>query len=63
MKHSELLDDDIAPIEHTLADSQIGTDREITTLPHIREFEISGPFNVTGVSDTPGQRKNKTPAT
>jgi hypothetical protein len=57
IKHSELLDDTIAPIEHTLADSQIGTDREITTLPHLREFEIAGPFNVTGVSDTPSRRK------
>jgi mono/diheme cytochrome c family protein len=57
VKHSELLDDTVAPIEHTLADSQIGTDREITTLPHLREFEISGPMNVTGVSDTPGRRK------
>jgi mono/diheme cytochrome c family protein len=57
VKHSELLDDTIAPIEHTLADSQIGVDREITTLPHLREFEIAGPFNVTGVSDTPSRKR------
>jgi mono/diheme cytochrome c family protein len=57
VKHSELIDDTIAPIEHTLADTQIGVDREITTYPHLREFEISGPFNVTGVSDTPSRRR------
>jgi len=57
VKHSELIDDTIAPIEHTLADTQIGVDREITTYPHLREFEVSGPFNVTGVSDTPSRRR------
>ncbi len=56
-KHSELIDDDIAPIEHTLADTTIGSDREITNYPHLREFEIKGPFNVTGVSDTPSRRR------
>src|SRR6185503_17842130 len=52
-KHSILLDDDIAEIMHTLADTDIGRDREITAYTHLREFEISGPYNVTGVSDTP----------
>ena len=56
-KHSVLLDDDIAEIMNTLADTDIGRDREITALAHLREFEISGPFNVTGVSDTPTRRK------
>lgn len=54
---SLLVDDIIAPIEHTLADSQIGTAREISTLPHLRELQINGPFKVTGVSDTPSRRK------
>jgi len=45
------------PIEHTLADSQIGRDYGITALPHLRDFSISGPYNVTGVSDTPARRK------
>ncbi len=57
VKHSELIDDDIAPIEHTLADTTIGSDREVTSYPHLREFEIKGPFNVTGVSDTPSRRR------
>ena len=46
----------IAPIEHTLADSHIGIAYGITTLPHLRDFTISGPYDVTGVSDTPSRR-------
>jgi cytochrome c551/c552 len=57
VKHSELVDDDIMPIDHTLSDTTIGTDTEITSYPHLREFEIKGPFNVTGVSDTASRRR------
>jgi hypothetical protein len=56
-KHSELIDDDIAPIDHTLADTEIGDYGETVQYPHLREFEIGGPFNVSGVSDTPSRRK------
>jgi len=57
LKHSDLFEEDIAPNEHTLADTDIGDYHELTELPHLREFEISGPFNVTGVSDTPSRRR------
>jgi hypothetical protein len=57
IKHSDLIDDDIMPIDHTLSDTTIGTDLEITSYPHLREFEIKGPFDVTGVSDTPSRRR------
>src|SRR5215831_12452711 len=57
LKHSDLFEEDIAANEHTLADTDIGDYRELTELPHLREFEISGPFNVTGVSDTPSRRR------
>ncbi len=50
-------DDLMPPIDHTLADTQIGSGFGITTLPHLREFAISGPFKVTGISDTPSRRK------
>ncbi len=56
-RHSVVVDDDIAEIEHVLADTDIGRDRELTEYPHLREFEISGPYNVTGVSDTPTRRR------
>jgi len=50
-------DDLMPPIDHTLADSQIGSGFGITTLPHLREFAVGGPFKVTGVSDTASRRR------
>ena len=50
-------DDLLPPIDHSLADSQIGSGFGITTLPHLREFAVSGPFKVTGVSETPSRRR------
>jgi hypothetical protein len=51
------VDDLMAPIEHTLADTTIGTDYGIRTLPHLREFRINGPHNVTGISETVSRRR------
>jgi hypothetical protein len=56
-RFSAPVDDLIAPIEYTLADSQIGAALGVTTLPHVRDFAISGPHHVTGVSDTPSRRR------
>jgi hypothetical protein len=44
-------DDLIKPIDHTLADTQIGVGYGVTTLPHLRNLAILGPYKVTGVSD------------
>ncbi|MFP5380349.1 MAG: DUF1592 domain-containing protein, partial [Vicinamibacteria bacterium] len=49
--------DIIAPIEHTLADTQIGVEFGITTLPHLRDFTIIGPRTVTGISETESRRR------
>jgi mono/diheme cytochrome c family protein len=51
------VNDLVAPIDHTLADTQIGVAVGITTLPHVKDFSIVGPYNVTGVSDTASRRK------
>ncbi|MFN8061647.1 MAG: DUF1592 domain-containing protein [Vicinamibacterales bacterium] len=51
------VDDILAPIDHTLADTQIGAGYGITTLPHLRDFAITGPYNVTGVSETSTRRR------
>jgi mono/diheme cytochrome c family protein len=51
------VNDLIAPIDHTLADTQIGVALGITTLPHVKDFSIVGPYNVTGISDTATRRK------
>jgi mono/diheme cytochrome c family protein len=44
-------DDFIRPVEHTLADTQIGLGYGVTSLPHLRNFGITGPFDVRGVSN------------
>ncbi|HMF98123.1 MAG TPA: DUF1592 domain-containing protein, partial [Vicinamibacterales bacterium] len=51
------VNDLIAPIDHTLADTQIGVAYGVTTLPHLKDLSIAGPQRVTGVSDTPSRRK------
>src|SRR4029079_9257014 len=49
--------DIMAPIDHTLADTQIGVALGITTLPHLKDLYIVGPTKVTGVSETVSRRK------
>ena len=51
------VNDLIAPIDHTLADTQIGVAYGITTLPHLKDLSVTGPQRVTGVSATPSRRK------
>ncbi len=51
------VNDLLAPIDHTLADTQIGVAYGITTLPHLKDLSIVGPRQVTGVSDTTSRRK------
>jgi len=51
------VDDLLAPVEQTLADTQIGSALGISTVPHLRDFAIVGPQRVTGVSDSPSRRR------
>ncbi len=51
-----LVNDLIAPIDHTLADTEIGVAYGITTLPHLRGLNIVGPEQTSGVSDTVSRR-------
>ncbi|MGE0864163.1 MAG: DUF1592 domain-containing protein, partial [Vicinamibacterales bacterium] len=55
-RHEGLINDLMAPIDHTMADTEIGIAFGITTLPHLRSLSIIGPHKVTGVSDTPSRR-------
>ncbi len=41
------VDDLITPVDHTLADTQIGSAYGVTTVPHLRDLSIVGPFDVT----------------
>jgi hypothetical protein len=56
-RYEGLINDLIAPIDHTMADTEIGTAYGITTLPHLRSLNIIGPYGVTGVSDTESRRR------
>jgi hypothetical protein len=51
------VDDLLAPVEQTLADTQIGSATGVSTVPHLRDLAILGPQKVTGVSDTPTRRR------
>jgi mono/diheme cytochrome c family protein len=50
-------DDLIMPIEHTLADTNIGEVFGTTALTHLRDFTVAGPVSVTGVSETESRRR------
>jgi hypothetical protein len=56
-RHDGLVNDLMAPIDHTMADTEIGIAFGITTLPHLRSLSIVGPHRVTGVSDTVSRRQ------
>lgn len=47
----------ITPLDHTLADTQIGLGYGVTTLPHLQAYAIVGPFGASGVSETPTRRQ------
>jgi mono/diheme cytochrome c family protein len=56
-KFDGVVDDLMAPIEYTLSDTEYGDSVGLTALPHVRDFSITGPYAVTGVSDTSSRRK------
>jgi len=45
------------PFEQALADLSTGHIPGLTAVPHLRDVGINGPYNVTGVGDTPSRRK------
>lgn len=51
------VNDNIAPIGHSIADTQIGAQNGVTIVPHVQDFTIRGPFNPTGVSETPSRKR------
>ena len=44
-------------IEQTLADTTIAVIPQLTGLPHLQALSVTGPFNVTGVSENASRRK------
>jgi len=51
------IEDEYRMVEQSLVDVSAGTVPGMTTLPHLHELSITGPANVSGLSDTPSRRK------
>ena len=51
------VNDLLAPIDHTLADTQIGTANGVTTVPHLRSLAITGPFRAGGLSASTSRQR------
>src|SRR6202011_2127412 len=51
------LEDEYEMVEQSLVDVSVGAVPGMTTLPHLHELSITGPTNITGISDTPSRRK------
>lgn len=49
--------DFVMPNERSLGNIRQGADPGLTSLPHLRDLAIKGPYNITGVSETPSRRK------
>jgi Protein of unknown function (DUF1592)/Protein of unknown function (DUF1588)/Protein of unknown function (DUF1587)/Protein of unknown function (DUF1595)/Protein of unknown function (DUF1585) len=49
------LEDAIMPLGESLVDLNEADKAGLTSLPHLHDLAISGPFNVSGVSDTPSR--------
>jgi mono/diheme cytochrome c family protein len=50
------IDDFLRRPERALGDDFVGQTPGLTGLPHLREFGVVGPYNVTGTGDTPSRR-------
>ncbi|MEI6739365.1 MAG: DUF1592 domain-containing protein [Gemmatimonadaceae bacterium] len=51
------VNDNIAPIGHSIADTQIGSQGGVTIVSHMQMFAVTGPYNPTGVSETPSRKR------
>jgi hypothetical protein len=49
------LEDAIMPLGESLVDLNEADKAGLTSLPHLHDFAISGPYNVAGVGDTPSR--------
>ncbi|HLK69722.1 MAG TPA: DUF1592 domain-containing protein [Bryobacteraceae bacterium] len=57
MKFDGPVEDEFRPVEQSLVDVSTGNIPGMTSLPHLHEFQVTGPHKVSGLSDTPSRRK------
>ena len=46
----------VTPIEYSLVDLNEADMAGLTSLPHLHDLAISGPYNASGLGDTPSRR-------
>ncbi len=51
------LEDEFRPVEQSLVDVSTGNIPGMTSLPHLHEFQVTGPIQVAGLSETPSRRR------
>ncbi len=51
------IEDEFRMVEQTLVDVSAGAVPGITTLPHLHELSVTGPTNITGISESSSRRK------
>ena len=51
------IEDEFSMVEQSLIDVSAGAVPGITTLPHLHELSVTGPTNITGISDTASRLK------
>ena len=56
-KNHAPVEDVLQPFEFSLFEPAVDGDPTWTLLPHLASIGVTGPFNVTGVSDTPARRR------
>ena len=58
VKQDGPLEDEYRMVEQSLVDVSAGTVPGMSTLPHLHELSVTGPTNVSGISDTPSRRRD-----
>ncbi|MDB4877881.1 MAG: hypothetical protein JWM41_4327 [Gemmatimonadetes bacterium] len=51
------VNDNMAPLGHSIADTQIGSQAGVTIMAHLQDFIVRGPYNPTGVSETASRKR------
>jgi len=51
------VNDNLAAIGHSIADTQIGSEQGITNVAHLGELVVKGPYHATGLSETDSRRR------
>ena len=51
------VDDFLAPYERSMVDATVGTVPGYTAVPHLKNATVVGPYNITGVSETPSRKR------